>query len=286
MTGARLAVYLAVDLAVSTSDTVVWPGGTPEAERQNGAVVDFPSTRARPGGRPQRLLPLRSEAHSSRGRRGWLMRRSLLAADIVGLVTSFVIAEAVTNPSAGLFWNVETLAFVVSLPVWVIVAKLYGSTTATRSARTTPRPTTSSASSTSSRSARWCFFAGAWLTGPRAPGAPEDRRLLGPRDRAVGVGRACRPGDLPPAALYVQNTVIVGAGDVGQLIATKILQQPEYGIELRRLRRRPARRSGAGPRRPGPARHAEPAAEQSSRNSTSTGSSSHSRTTRPTARSS
>lgn len=31
---------------------------------------------------------------------------------------------------------------------------------------------------------------------------------------------------------YVQRTVIVGAGDVGQRIARKILQHPEYGIEL------------------------------------------------------
>ncbi len=32
--------------------------------------------------------------------------------------------------------------------------------------------------------------------------------------------------------MYLQNAVIVGAGDVGQLIATKFLQHPEYGINL------------------------------------------------------
>ena len=31
---------------------------------------------------------------------------------------------------------------------------------------------------------------------------------------------------------YVQNTVIVGAGDVGQLFAKKVLNHPEYGINL------------------------------------------------------
>jgi len=31
---------------------------------------------------------------------------------------------------------------------------------------------------------------------------------------------------------YVQRTIIVGAGDVGQLIARKIMQHPEYGINL------------------------------------------------------
>ena len=32
--------------------------------------------------------------------------------------------------------------------------------------------------------------------------------------------------------IYLQNTVIVGAGDVGQLVARKLLQHPEYGINL------------------------------------------------------
>jgi FlaA1/EpsC-like NDP-sugar epimerase len=31
---------------------------------------------------------------------------------------------------------------------------------------------------------------------------------------------------------YVQNTVIVGAGDVGQLVARKLMRHPEYGINL------------------------------------------------------
>jgi exopolysaccharide biosynthesis polyprenyl glycosylphosphotransferase len=31
---------------------------------------------------------------------------------------------------------------------------------------------------------------------------------------------------------YVQNAVIVGAGDIGQLVARKLLQHPEYGINL------------------------------------------------------
>ena len=44
---------------------------------------------------------------------------------------------------------------------------------------------------------------------------------------------------------YVQNALVVGAGHVGQLVARKILQHPEYGIELRRLRRRRTRATAA-----------------------------------------
>ncbi len=32
--------------------------------------------------------------------------------------------------------------------------------------------------------------------------------------------------------VYLQNTLIVGAGDVGQLVARKLLQHPEYGLNL------------------------------------------------------
>ena len=31
---------------------------------------------------------------------------------------------------------------------------------------------------------------------------------------------------------YLQNAIIVGAGDVGQLVAQKMLQHPEYGINI------------------------------------------------------
>ena len=45
---------------------------------------------------------------------------------------------------------------------------------------------------------------------------------------------------------YLQNTVIVGAGDVGQLVAHKFGQHPEYGINLARLRRREPEREATG----------------------------------------
>src|SRR5262249_46643718 len=32
--------------------------------------------------------------------------------------------------------------------------------------------------------------------------------------------------------LYLQNTIIIGAGDIGQLAARKLVQHPEYGINL------------------------------------------------------
>ena len=57
----------------------------------------------------------------------------------------------------------------------------------------------------------------------------------------------------------MQNTIIVGAGDVGQLIARKFLQHPEYGINLVGFVDA-SRRSGAQTREHLRARRARPAA--------------------------
>ena len=221
---------------MSASDTVVWPGGTPEAERQNGAVVDFPSTRARPGGRPQRLLPLRSEAHSSRGRRGWLMRRMLLAADLIALSTAFVVVDYIFRSHGGrhdtVAFDTEFLLFFVTLPSGWSPPSSTASTTATRRAPTTARPTTSSASSISSPSSRGSRRRRV-LHRPRASGASRRSSSSGSsRSRLSRSSALPRARSAAGALLYLQNTVIVGAGDVGQLLAAKILRHPEYGINL------------------------------------------------------
>ena len=64
---------------------------------------------------------------ATRRRRGWLVRRYLLAADTLGLTFAFVIAglvfpEAVGRRAIG----VETAMFCASLPAWIVAAKVYG----------------------------------------------------------------------------------------------------------------------------------------------------------------
>jgi hypothetical protein len=61
--------------------------------------------------------------------RGWLLRRLLLAADLIGLVVSYVVALALVPPQStpdhvAPGW--EIALFVVSLPLWVLLAKIYG----------------------------------------------------------------------------------------------------------------------------------------------------------------
>src|SRR5918999_4267001 len=60
--------------------------------------------------------------------RGWLMRRLLLAVDVVGLTTAFLLALAIAPSTAGIdrvemWW--EVALFVVSLPFWVFLARVH-----------------------------------------------------------------------------------------------------------------------------------------------------------------
>ena len=59
-------------------------------------------------------------------RRGWLIRRMLLVADVVGLVAAFVVSEAELGRSAGAITSSRILLFVATLPGWILTARLYG----------------------------------------------------------------------------------------------------------------------------------------------------------------
>jgi len=55
--------------------------------------------------------------------RGWYIRRLLLAADLVGLTAAFVVSEVVFGVAND--WQ-ELVAFALTLPAWVVAAKIYG----------------------------------------------------------------------------------------------------------------------------------------------------------------
>ena len=167
-------------------------------------------------------------------RRGWLVRRALLAADIAGLLIAFFAVELVFwhRQVNGLGFGAETAVFFCTLPVWVLAAKLYGLYD-----RDEERATHSTADEVVSvfhliTVGVWVFFATSWLVGlyPPDPGKLTVFWLLA---FLAMIGMR-----LPARALvrrhpaYVQNTLIVGAGDVGQLIGRKLLQHPEYRINL------------------------------------------------------
>src|SRR5919202_6091782 len=77
-----------------------------------------------------RTLELVSRRRGSMRRRGWLVRRMLAGADLLGLLAAFLLTEFLVGLRAGptsvlTVWA-EILLFAITLPAWIVVAKLYG----------------------------------------------------------------------------------------------------------------------------------------------------------------
>lgn len=178
------------------------------------------------------LLALRQRGAARR--RGWLMRRSLLCADLVGLVIAFTVAELTTDAHnrSGVASINETVAFLATLPAWVVVAKLYGLYD-----RDEERADHSTADELLSvlhlvTVGSWIVFMTSLLLNLAHPEIPKFALFWVLSIAAITSLRAGARTLARRSPSYIQNTVIVGAGAVGQAVARKILQHPEFGINL------------------------------------------------------
>jgi exopolysaccharide biosynthesis polyprenyl glycosylphosphotransferase len=169
-------------------------------------------------------------------RRGWLVRRMLLVADLIGLAFAFLVAQLLFGPEGAPSDHVgprtEYLLFLVTLPGWVVVAKLYN-------LYDHDEERTDHSSVDDVRGVfhlvtvgAWIVFAGAWLTGLADPNIAKLVTFWALAVGLITLGRVAARAFCRTRIAYLQNTVIVGAGDVGQTIARKLLQHPEYGINL------------------------------------------------------
>jgi exopolysaccharide biosynthesis polyprenyl glycosylphosphotransferase len=168
-------------------------------------------------------------------RRGSLVRWSLLVADVAGLILAFAIATAVTQGTSGVDRvspGYEYVAFLLAIPIWIILMRLEG--LYDRDEERTDHSTVDDIVGVfrSVTVGVWIFA----LFGVATYLVQPDLARLGvfwvlavvliPTLRAVA-RTLCR--HLPA---YTQNAVIVGAGNVGQQLALKLLNHREYGIHL------------------------------------------------------
>jgi exopolysaccharide biosynthesis polyprenyl glycosylphosphotransferase len=178
-----------------------------------------------------RRRPWRTNARS----RGWLVRRALLAADVLGLSVAFVVAQvgfSTASASDRVGPGDETILFVLSLPLWVIAAHLSG--LYDRDGQRTEHSTVDDLVGVFSvlTIGTWLFTSFALLTHLVEPNAPRAVFFWGMSILLVVLFRVSARSLCRRSERYLQNTIIVGAGDVGQLIARKILAHPEYGLNL------------------------------------------------------
>jgi exopolysaccharide biosynthesis polyprenyl glycosylphosphotransferase len=165
-------------------------------------------------------------------RRAWLVPRGLVAADLFGLSLAYLLTTLFWG-AAGAFGSLrEIIVFLATLPGWAIVAKLHGLYRSDQE---------QAAYSTADdvvgvfhlvTTGVWVLLVASRLAGRTNPSIYALMTFWAlaicalPLARTVA-RRACRRSQA-----YEQNTLIVGAGEVGQLIARKLVKHPEYGVNI------------------------------------------------------
>lgn len=168
-------------------------------------------------------------------RRGWLMRRLLAVADLIGLMVAFLTVELLFGSRGSpdpVHLGAEIALFIVTLPTWLVGAKLFG---------LYDRDEERAAHSSADDLVRVFLLmtVGVFLVThafalTRAADPDFTKVTLFWALAIVGV-TAARIGARTLARRqtgYLQNAIIVGAGEVGQLIARKLLHHAEYGMRL------------------------------------------------------
>ena len=169
-------------------------------------------------------------------RRAWIIRRALLVADLAGLAIAFAVAQLAFGRHDAAVDRLSAVGeagmFVLTLPMWVAAANLYGLYD-----RDQERADHSTADDVSAifhlvTMVTFLFLLGTWVTGLADPSATKLMAFWAIAILAVPLARACARGLCRRSSLYVQKTVIVGSGKVAQLVARKLLRHPEFGVDL------------------------------------------------------
>jgi exopolysaccharide biosynthesis polyprenyl glycosylphosphotransferase len=163
------------------------------------------------------------------------MRRLLLLADLVGLSAAFAVVELLfgsrgqpdTVDLAG-----EIVLFFVALPVFIVGAKLFG--LYDRDEERADHSTTDELARVFLLATAGVFLVSRVVALARGhnPDPTKMTVFWGLLVICIATTRIAARTVARRSRAYVQNTIILGAGEVGQLIGRKLLQHREYGIRL------------------------------------------------------
>ena len=195
--------------------------------RVGGHPLTGPAARSRVNLHLEARMPLR--------RRGWLLRRVLATADIFALIAAVVIAEWIigAHNGVGLYAGTSEIGgFFLTLPMWLFAAKAYGlyDHDEERTDHSAADEFTAVFHLITVCTAGVAAFS--YLTGLAHPSPAKLLVFWLAAIAGVVSLRGAARAAARRTPWYIQNTLIFGAGDVGQTIARKLLQHPEYGINL------------------------------------------------------
>ena len=181
-----------------------------------------------------RALQLVERRRTSMQRRGWLIRRTLLVSDLVGLTFAFTLAQLFfgTQVADAVSVQQEYLFFAASLPLWVTMAKIYGlyDNDATRTDHSTIDDVPGVFHLITVGA--FLLLLIAYLTGFADPDLHKLAGFWALALVLVTSARVTARASVRRQVGFLQNTVVVGAGEIGQLVASKLVNHPEYGINL------------------------------------------------------
>jgi exopolysaccharide biosynthesis polyprenyl glycosylphosphotransferase len=166
-------------------------------------------------------------------RRGWLVQRTLAISDMLALVLAFAITGFTADGFAAWSDLGASQIFLVfaALPAWTLAARLLGLYRADRERANHSTADEFVAALQLLTLGCWLYLVAAWLLGHR-PSLTALVTFWGVALATIVIGRILTRRLSRRRLSYVQNAVIVGAGNVGQLVARKLLRHPEYGINV------------------------------------------------------
>lgn len=177
--------------------------------------------------RTRGLLTRRRHAH-----RAQLVPRSLVIADLLGLGLAYYLTTLLMSGDGAFGSTGELVVFVLTLPCWVIAAKLHG-----LYERDQERPDHSTTDDVVGifhivTIGVWVLLLASRLGGQAGPGIYALTVFWGLAICALPVARTVARDACKRSGAYQQNTIIVGAGEIGQLIGRKLVKHPEYGLNV------------------------------------------------------
>lgn len=170
-------------------------------------------------------------------RRGWLVRRALAAADAIGILLAFGLTEVLYPPNVEpqydrIGTHVEILLFALTLPLWIVLGRIYDLYSSDEERTDHTSVDEFFAIFNMLTVGAWLFFALAYLLDFANPSFPKLALFWALAIALVPLSRVVARALSKRSDAYVLNTLIVGAGHVGQRVAKKLLQHPEYRVNV------------------------------------------------------